>query len=174
MFMFRGKKKALIKRLLRESKKPPGDETRRALEELLNDLEENQLKMLLTAVGCRDQESSKCVLLLRENEPHVLCCQAFNWPDLRQGNELRRLPMCRSACDPVYVCCNPWHWSRLCQPGEWYQITPDSVTYFHTFNMFFAILIHLPSGAYLNITQNEFLFCTRKHYKLDQYFTGMP
>lgn len=129
MFMFRGKKKALIKRLLEKSSKRTGDETRRALEELLNNLQENQLKMLLTAVGCRAQESSKCVLLLRETEPHVLCCQAFNWPDLKHGKELRQLPICRSGGDPVYVCCNPWHWSRLCQPGEWYQITHNPIYY---------------------------------------------
>ncbi|XP_046734329.1 mothers against decapentaplegic homolog 6 isoform X2 [Diprion similis] len=49
-------------------------------------------------------------------EPHLLCCQIWRWPDLADSDELKRLPVCQSDQDPVYVCCNPYHWSRLCKP----------------------------------------------------------
>lgn len=51
-------------------------------------------------------------------DPHLLCCQIWRWPDLEHSSELKRLPICHSAKDPVYICCNPYHWSRLCTPGE--------------------------------------------------------
>ena len=51
-------------------------------------------------------------------DPHLLCCQIWRWPDLNQSSELKRLPVCHSAKDPVYICCNPYHWSRLCKPGK--------------------------------------------------------
>ncbi|XP_071625587.1 mothers against decapentaplegic homolog 6 isoform X1 [Temnothorax longispinosus] len=50
------------------------------------------------------------------SDPHLLCCQIWRWPDLEHSSELKRLPMCHSAKDPVYICCNPYHWSRLCRP----------------------------------------------------------
>ncbi|RLU16074.1 hypothetical protein DMN91_011832 [Ooceraea biroi] len=49
-------------------------------------------------------------------DPHLLCCQIWRWPDLEHSSELKRLPICHSAKDPVYICCNPYHWSRLCKP----------------------------------------------------------
>ncbi|EZA55804.1 Mothers against decapentaplegic-like protein [Ooceraea biroi] len=51
-------------------------------------------------------------------DPHLLCCQIWRWPDLEHSSELKRLPICHSAKDPVYICCNPYHWSRLCKPGR--------------------------------------------------------
>ncbi|XP_046397985.1 mothers against decapentaplegic homolog 7 [Ischnura elegans] len=48
--------------------------------------------------------------------PQVLCCQIWRWPDLRLPSELKRLPLCKTSKDPVYICCNPYHWSRLCKP----------------------------------------------------------
>lgn len=50
------------------------------------------------------------------SDPHLLCCQIWRWPDLEHSEELKRLPTCHSARDPVYICCNPYHWSRLCRP----------------------------------------------------------
>ncbi|XP_014487352.1 PREDICTED: mothers against decapentaplegic homolog 6 isoform X2 [Dinoponera quadriceps] len=50
------------------------------------------------------------------SDPHLLCCQIWRWPDLEHSSELKRLPICHSAKDPVYICCNPYHWSRLCKP----------------------------------------------------------
>ncbi|KAM0735925.1 Mothers against decapentaplegic-like protein 6 [Formica fusca] len=49
------------------------------------------------------------------SDPHLLCCQIWRWPDLEHSSELKRLPICHSAKDPVYICCNPYHWSRLCK-----------------------------------------------------------
>ncbi|XP_043286882.1 uncharacterized protein DDB_G0283357-like isoform X2 [Venturia canescens] len=50
------------------------------------------------------------------DDPHLLSCQTWRWPDLANSAELKKLPVCHSAKDPVYVCCNPYHWSRLCKP----------------------------------------------------------
>lgn len=128
MFMFRSKRSTLTKRLVKERVRR-ANEARRPLEEeaeglvaLLKKLKDNQLEMLLTAVQSRGRQLTNCVLLpreYRENEPHVLCCRTWRWPDVRQGNELRRIPACRSAADTVYICCNPYHWSRLWQPGKY-------------------------------------------------------
>ncbi|XP_056641424.1 mothers against decapentaplegic homolog 6-like [Diorhabda carinulata] len=127
MFMFRSKKTNLIRRL-EKARKRRGNETRRSVEEeteiavgnIYKKLQENQLEMLLRAIDTRGHDLSNCVLLPRTHgngdEPHVLFCQMWRWPDLRKGTVLRRLPMCRSACDLVYDCCNPYHWSRLWQP----------------------------------------------------------
>lgn len=89
---------------------------------LLKRLKESQLEMLLAAVESRGADLSACVLLPRDQppllDPRLLCCQLWRWPDLRQDAELKRLPVCRSSKDTVYICCNPYHWSRLCKPGE--------------------------------------------------------
>ncbi|XP_018321309.1 mothers against decapentaplegic homolog 6 [Agrilus planipennis] len=123
MFMFRSKRTSYTKRLLkaRLRRNVAGDDganggPESCLQELLKRLKDNQLEMLLMAIERRGQDLSNCVLLPRNGEPHVLCCQTWRWPELRQANELRRLPSCRSVSDPVYICCNPYHWSRLCQP----------------------------------------------------------
>ncbi|CAG9766879.1 unnamed protein product [Ceutorhynchus assimilis] len=134
MFMFRRRRAInLTKKLLRERRAnlngppavgdrgpPPGprDTKERDVQELLKKLQENQLEMLLTAVDSRGLELGHCVLVPREHshEPHLLCCQFWRWPEVRQASELRRLPQCGAAGDMVYACCNPFHWSRLCQP----------------------------------------------------------
>lgn len=54
----------------------------------------------------------KCTSPLDE-EQHVTTCQLFFWSDLRDAGELRRLPICPSARDYVYTCCNPLHWYRI-------------------------------------------------------------
>uniref|UniRef100_A0A0C9RIL2 Smad6_0 protein n=1 Tax=Fopius arisanus TaxID=64838 RepID=A0A0C9RIL2_9HYME len=47
---------------------------------------------------------------------NLLACQVWRWPDLDQSKDLKKLPVCHSAVDSSYVCCNPYHWSRLCKP----------------------------------------------------------
>lgn len=90
---------------------------------LLKKLEDTQLELLTGAVESRGADLSDCVLLSRKDvaamgqQAHVLCCQMWRWPELRQAAELKRLPVCESANDTVYICCNPYHWSRLCEPG---------------------------------------------------------
>uniref|UniRef100_A0A6V7MA96 MH1 domain-containing protein n=1 Tax=Bracon brevicornis TaxID=1563983 RepID=A0A6V7MA96_9HYME len=49
---------------------------------------------------------------------NLLSCQIWRWPDLNNSKELKKLPVCHSAGDSSYVCCNPYHWSRLCKPGK--------------------------------------------------------
>ncbi|KAH8359111.1 hypothetical protein KR093_004306 [Drosophila rubida] len=51
-----------------------------------------------------------------DDEQHVTTCQLFFWSDLRDASELRRLPICPSARDYVYTCCNPLHWYRIIHP----------------------------------------------------------
>lgn len=93
---------------------------------VLKRLKEQQLELLVMAVEGRGAEPTPgCVLVPREPmshpdpDPALLCCQMWRWPDLRHATELKRLPVCRSANDPVYTCVNPYHWSRLCRPGKY-------------------------------------------------------
>jgi MH1 domain len=66
--------------------------------------------------------SSDCILVQRDQimgeEPHVIACRIWRWPDLSNADELKRIPSCPSGKDPVYVCCNPNHWSRTCKTGN--------------------------------------------------------
>ncbi|XP_059498990.1 mothers against decapentaplegic homolog 6-like isoform X2 [Stegostoma tigrinum] len=52
--------------------------------------------------------------------PQVLTCKLFRWPDLRHLSQLKRLCICgrcgRSPADSITVCCDPYHFSRLCEP----------------------------------------------------------
>lgn len=88
---------------------------------VLKRLKDNQLEMLLEAVESGGGGVSTCVLIPKDAipEPHALGCRFWRWPDVRTCAELRRMPACSSATDPIYMCCNPYHWSRLCQPGKW-------------------------------------------------------
>ncbi|XP_063926160.1 mothers against decapentaplegic homolog 6 isoform X2 [Zophobas morio] len=114
MFMFRSRRATLTKRLLKARRRRGGDDD--GVARLLRELQDNQLGMLWAAVESRGRDMSSCVLLPKERQAHVLCCQTWRWPELVHGADLRRLPGCRSAGDPVYVCCNPYHWSRVYQP----------------------------------------------------------
>lgn len=137
MFMFRRRRRGLIKRLLLarlgyDASGAPGvlvdvsgdgssEEPGRLL---LKGLDEPQLQLLVDAVDGGGKQPSDCVLLPYRHQAstnstpaHVLCCQMWRWPDLVRADELKRLPVCGSANDPVYTCCNPYHWSRLCEPG---------------------------------------------------------
>ncbi|KAJ1527780.1 hypothetical protein ONE63_007733 [Megalurothrips usitatus] len=92
----------------------------------LKRLKDPQLETLLQAVESRGASLTSCVVLDRDpdqqHQPHLLCCQIWRWPELQQGSELRPLPMCSVASGGSgvgnSVCCNPYHWSRLCKPEE--------------------------------------------------------
>lgn len=65
-------------------------------------------------------QPSTCVLVPREliggEEPNVIACRLWFWPDLRDSMELKRIPMCPNGKELVYVCCNPAHWNRILIP----------------------------------------------------------
>lgn len=93
---------------------------------LTKKLKDHQLQTLCQAVeqnNVLDGQSTHCVLVPRGviegEEPHVIACRIWRWPDLRYADELKRIPSCPNERDPVYVCCNPSHWShRLSRSGK--------------------------------------------------------
>ncbi|XP_067132702.1 mothers against decapentaplegic homolog 6-like [Centruroides vittatus] len=130
--MFRSRRNALVKRLWKHRLPVDEDESARRLEtevkfvvqNMLKRLKESQLELLVQAVESRGCDVTGCVLVPRGDlrlgrrtlPPHVLCCQLWRWPDVRQPFELKWLRWCDAADDPLYICCNPYHWSRLCKP----------------------------------------------------------
>lgn len=127
MYMFRSKRSQLTRRLLRSRlKNSDRDEGRcetQVRHQLLKRLKENQLELLAVAVESCGEDVTACVLLPRDCgytvPPHLLCCQIWRWPDINNVDELKRLPVCASSSDPVYICCNPYHLSRLVdKPGK--------------------------------------------------------
>lgn len=96
---------------------------------LLKRLKERSLHSLLQAVESRGGTPGGCVLVARGElrlgggqaaPPHLLLGKLFRWPDLQHPAELKALCECQSfgAADGPTVCCNPYHFSRLCGPGE--------------------------------------------------------
>ncbi|XP_008500380.2 mothers against decapentaplegic homolog 6 [Calypte anna] len=93
---------------------------------LLKRLKERSLDSLLEAVESRGGMPSGCVLVARTEvrlggqaaPPHLLLGKLFRWPDLQHPAELKPLCECQSfgVADGPTVCCNPYHFSRLCGP----------------------------------------------------------
>ncbi|XP_054859059.1 mothers against decapentaplegic homolog 6 [Eublepharis macularius] len=93
---------------------------------LLKRLKERALDSLLEAVESRGGMPSGCVLVSRAEArlggpaapPHLLLGKLFRWPDLQHPAELKPLCECRSfgLPDGPTMCCNPYHFSRLCGP----------------------------------------------------------
>ncbi|NXV92594.1 SMAD6 protein, partial [Calonectris borealis] len=91
---------------------------------LLKRLKERSLDSLLEAVESRGGMPSGCVLVARTEvrlggqaaPPHLLLGKLFRWPDLQHPAELKPLCECQSfgVADGPTVCCNPYHFSRLC------------------------------------------------------------
>lgn len=126
MHMFRRKRNNLTKRLFSARKRQTdfNQNEKRSEDEvklrLFDHLKDGQLELLASAVENEGAILSNCVLLPRNElncgvyaEPHVLCCRLYRWPDILSSGELKRLPVCESAHDPVYICCNPYHLSRM-------------------------------------------------------------
>lgn len=101
---------------------------------LMSRLKESQLTILCQAVektntqdGGRNHHQPECVLIPRGTilgeEPNVIACRLWRWPDIKGSDELKSIPSCPSEKDRVYVCCNPSHWSRLCTPGNIIALT---------------------------------------------------
>ncbi|RZF37463.1 hypothetical protein LSTR_LSTR013770 [Laodelphax striatellus] len=122
MFMFRSRRSNLGRRLWKarvRSRHETGGKIK-DWETLYRSglLKEAQLELLVNAVETRD--TSECVLLPRSGqvqEPHFLCCQIWRWPDLKSPTDLKSIPAsCKNSDNEMYICCNPYHWSRLCKP----------------------------------------------------------
>ncbi|XP_022252336.1 mothers against decapentaplegic homolog 6-like isoform X3 [Limulus polyphemus] len=138
--MFRPKRNTLVKRLWKQrilnyfaedeascSLENQEDlEMKSAIHSMLKRLKEPQLERLVQAVETHGADISGCVLVPRgdlrfgrqTSAPHVLCCRLWRWPDIQQPFELKRLNWCQTVNDPLYICCNPFHWSKLYKPGN--------------------------------------------------------
>ncbi|XP_070503671.1 mothers against decapentaplegic homolog 6 [Chironomus tepperi] len=62
-------------------------------------------------------QPTDCVLVPRGSidgeEPQLIACRLWRWSDLYDCQAIKRIPNCPNEKDPVYVCCNPTHWSRI-------------------------------------------------------------
>lgn len=137
-FMFSSKRCKLVKRLWEERAKlvqgcdehealcslEAAECAKKAVEAMLKRLREPQLETMLHAVQSRGRNGRGCLLLQGDEPvrlpreaiaPHVLCCRLWRWPHLRHHYQLRRMPWCGTS--PMHVCCNPYHWSIVQEPG---------------------------------------------------------
>lgn len=94
----------------------------------LKRLKERPLEALAKAVDARGGLPSDCVMVpdteLQVGDhgisPLRLLCRLYRWSDLPLSAQLKPLSHCQScgAVDSAKVCCNPYHYSRLCEPGK--------------------------------------------------------
>ncbi|CAB1442218.1 unnamed protein product [Pleuronectes platessa] len=92
----------------------------------LKRLKERSLEALAKAVDAKGGLPSECVMVpgteLRLGahpiSPQLLLCKLYRWSDLPLAANLKSLSHCQSfgAVDSAKVCCNPYHYSRLCGP----------------------------------------------------------
>ncbi|XP_038669454.1 mothers against decapentaplegic homolog 6b [Scyliorhinus canicula] len=96
---------------------------------LLKRLKEKPLEVLAQAVESSGGLHTACVYMAKNEvrlgrhtlAPQILLCRLFRWPDLKHLFELKRLYSCESfsrSTDNATVCCNPYHFSRLCGPDS--------------------------------------------------------
>lgn len=127
MFMFRRRRAALVRSLLkaRVRRRPEDTEQSDVRVLLMKRLGEPELETLHAAVESRGGTAG-CVLTDPAGpDPRLVSVRAWRWPDVESSAALKKLPVCRSA--PGSPCCNPYHWSRLCTPGTYTLLS--SVTY---------------------------------------------
>ncbi|XP_061595880.1 mothers against decapentaplegic homolog 6a [Cololabis saira] len=94
----------------------------------LKRLKERCLDTLVKAVEARGGIPGECVMVpsaeLGLGGQHVsaqhLLCRLFRWSDLPFSSRLKPLSHCQSfgQVDGAKVCCNPYHYSRLCGPDS--------------------------------------------------------
>lgn len=132
--MFRSRRSLLVKRIWKyrvhnETESP--SETAEEIElksvthSMLKRLKEKQLEALVQSIESQGGEITECVLLPKGEQrlgrktimPQVLCCKLWRWADLTNASDLKRMPCCSSSTDPLYQCCNPYHWSLVTRPG---------------------------------------------------------
>lgn len=134
-FMFRSKRSSLVRELWKlripqndteSQNEKDSHECKAVIHSMLKRLKEKNLEILLRSIESKGREETPCVLLPNvelkmgklSTDPHVLCCQIWRWPDLTLDTTLRRLPCCETDKDPLYVCCNPYHWSVQQNAGK--------------------------------------------------------
>ncbi|XP_061743554.1 mothers against decapentaplegic homolog 6-like isoform X2 [Nerophis ophidion] len=95
----------------------------------LKKLPERSLDVLLKAVETKGGVASDCVMVpvgtelrvgaYRVSSQHLLC-RMYRWGDLPPSAHLKALCHCQSfgGQDGAKVCCNPYHYSRLCGPDS--------------------------------------------------------
>lgn len=93
----------------------------------LKRLKERSLDALAKAVETKGGTSECVVVPVTEQRlgaahmsPQYLLCKLFRWSDLPPSARLKALCFCQSfgEVDSAKVCCNPYHYSRLCGPGK--------------------------------------------------------
>ncbi|XP_020796275.1 mothers against decapentaplegic homolog 6-like [Boleophthalmus pectinirostris] len=94
----------------------------------LKRLTEQSLDTLLRAVESRGGAPGECVLVpgldLRLGpqlgSPQFVTCRTFRWRDLQPSERLKALCFCQSHghAHGTKVCCNPYHYSRVCAPDS--------------------------------------------------------
>ncbi|XP_029986854.1 mothers against decapentaplegic homolog 6-like [Sphaeramia orbicularis] len=92
----------------------------------LKRLKERSLEALLKTVETKGGLPGECVMVPSTDlrlgahriSPQYLLCKLFRWSDLQLSARLKALCLCQSsgAVDGAKVCCNPYHYSRLCGP----------------------------------------------------------
>ena len=106
----------------------PEEELASAAHAFLKRLKEGALDTLVKAVETKGGITSECVMVpsaelrlgAHHASPQALLCKVFRWSDLPLSARLKTLCQCQSfgAGDGAKVCCNPYHYSRLCGPGK--------------------------------------------------------
>ncbi|XP_055766494.1 mothers against decapentaplegic homolog 6b isoform X1 [Salvelinus fontinalis] len=114
-------------------------ELKTATYSLLKCLKEKTLDTLLEAVESREGMWSDCVMVSQTEmhlgghtaiSPRLLLCKLYRWSDLQNTAQLKPLCECRSfgTLDGPVVCCNPYHYSRLCSvespPPPYSRLSP--------------------------------------------------
>ncbi|XP_032417242.1 mothers against decapentaplegic homolog 6-like isoform X2 [Xiphophorus hellerii] len=92
----------------------------------LKRLKDRSLDALVKAVETKGGVPGECVAVPRTElrlgghhvSPQYLLCRLFRWSDLPLSARLKALCHCQSfgSGDGAKVCCNPYHYSRLCGP----------------------------------------------------------
>ncbi|XP_051901866.1 mothers against decapentaplegic homolog 6-like [Pristis pectinata] len=128
--MFSSRRSSAVRRLWRnrcvaagQNEEPPAS-LKPITHSLFKRLRDDQLELLARAVEAGGaEERIGCVFLPRGEVncwPQVLTCKLFRWPDLKHPHQLKRLCICecsrRAAEEAGVVCCNPYHFGRLCEP----------------------------------------------------------
>lgn len=107
--------------------------TSNAFQHLQDKLTKVQLESLLKCIKRWEtpevSQPSDCILVSRNNQHldfdnnlNTIACKIWRWPDLTATDGLRHIPSCTDS-DQAYICCNPYHWSRVIDPSK-YRFNP--------------------------------------------------